>query len=555
RRSGVKHVAHQVDLTALPRGSLKVPSNRIHQPAVVVGYHQIDPCQPPLLQPCEKLRPARLRLAVADHQPQDLSVALGIHPYGQYGALGDHAPAFADLELQGIHDHKRVRYRLQRTLVPFPDDGVQGFAQLGHRRLGEACPTQLFGDTTHLPGRYPVDHHLHPCQKERLLTALIPFEQLRRERAVANPRHPQLQRPDSGLHFPSAVAIAVSQALFRTLKGRRLQLLGHLCMEYLVYDTLQQLSHTLVSTKKLVQYLAIYGNLVLGHHLQPPFGFVDLLNHYQKGDGPSYCYAILILECTPSYRTLLGPANVERDGMVEQAVKDGRGDDIIAKDAPPIAVALVAGDDDGPFLVTPRNELKEQVSLEAVQLGVAHLVANQELRFDVDPQLAGKTPLAIALREALDHVLEADEIDAVAQFNGPHAQANREMGFAHARRAQQQHVGGPFHERHRGQVLNRFPVNTGLGVKVELLKGLAEGEMGQPGAGFDVPCVPGCQLLFQQGRQVAEVAHVGPGGFFSTVGSHLGHVSKSQLLKSRGQLRHAQAGHAQSPTLPREKAS
>src|SRR5690606_17586426 len=155
----------------------------------------------------------------------------GIHPYGQYGALGDHAPAFADLELQGIHDHKRVRYRLQRTLVPFPDDGVQGFAQLGHRRLGEACPTQLFGDTTHLPGRYPVDHHLHHCQKE--------------------------------------------------------------------------LSHTLVSTKKLVQYLAIYGNLVLGHPLQPPVGFVDQLNHYQEGDGPSYCYAILILEFTPSYRTLL----------------------------------------------------------------------------------------------------------------------------------------------------------------------------------------------------------------------------------------------------------
>src|SRR5690606_23079607 len=69
--------------------------------------------------------------------------------------------------------------------------------------------------------------------------------------------------------------------------------------------TLQQLSHTLVSTKKLVQYLAIYGNLVLGHPLQPPVGFVDQLNHYQEGDGPSYCYAILILEFTPSYRTLL----------------------------------------------------------------------------------------------------------------------------------------------------------------------------------------------------------------------------------------------------------
>src|SRR5690606_40843503 len=80
-----------------------------------------------------------------------------------------------------------------------------------------------------------------------------------------------------------------------------------LCVEYLVYDTLQQLSHTLVSTKKLVQYLAIYGNLVLGHPLQPPVGFVDQLNHYREGDGPSYCYAILILEFTPSYRTLLLP--------------------------------------------------------------------------------------------------------------------------------------------------------------------------------------------------------------------------------------------------------
>src|SRR5690606_17710252 len=55
-------------------------------------------------------------------------------------------------------------------------------------------------------------------------------------------------------------------------------------------------------------------NLVLGHPLQPPVGFVDQLNHYQEGDGPSYCYAILILEFTPSYRTLLpGPSVCVKD--------------------------------------------------------------------------------------------------------------------------------------------------------------------------------------------------------------------------------------------------
>src|SRR5690606_30920674 len=57
---------------------------------------------------------------------------------------------------------------------------------------------------------------------------------------------------------------------------------------------------------------------LLGHPLQPPVGFLDQLNHYQEGDGPSYCYAILILEFTPSYQTLLAK---RRDGEQRTQVK------------------------------------------------------------------------------------------------------------------------------------------------------------------------------------------------------------------------------------------
>src|SRR5690606_17091490 len=39
------------------------------------------------------------------------------------------------------------------------------------------------------------------------------------------------------------------------------------------------------------------------------------LNHYQEGDGPSYFYAILLLEFTPSYRTLLVLRPVERQKL------------------------------------------------------------------------------------------------------------------------------------------------------------------------------------------------------------------------------------------------
>jgi len=98
------------------------------------------------------------------------------------------------------------------------------------------------------------------------------------------------------------------------------------------------------------------------------------------------------------------------------------------------------------------------------------------------------------------------------------------MGLPHTWRAQQQHVGGPFHDRNYGWVLDHLPVNAGLSIKIELLEGLATGEVGQPGAGFDVPFVPGGQLLFHQGVQVVQIAHVGAGGFLSTMDSDLGHV-------------------------------
>src|SRR5690606_20157371 len=94
------------------------------------------------------------------------------------------------------------------------------------------------------------------------------------ERAASDPGHTQLQSTDAGLHLPVTIAVAIPRSFVRALKGRRFDVLTHLGLKHLVEHAFQQLAHALISTKKLMQHLAIYGNLVLGHPLHPPVGFV-----------------------------------------------------------------------------------------------------------------------------------------------------------------------------------------------------------------------------------------------------------------------------------------
>src|SRR6266852_4108961 len=58
--------------------------------------------------------------------------------------------------------------------------------------------------------------------------------------------------------------------------------------------------------------------------------------------------------------------NVERDGVVEDAVQDGRSNDSVTEDVPPAAEALVAGEDHGAALVAAADELEEEVGAGAV---------------------------------------------------------------------------------------------------------------------------------------------------------------------------------------------
>src|SRR5690606_38444261 len=174
------------------------------------------------------------------------------------------------LELHRVDDNKREALISQCSPIPRRHHRIERLAQLRHRRLGEACPAKLLGDPADLARGDAVDHHLHEGQDERLLTALVPVKQLRGERAASDPGYTQFQRADTSLHLPLTIAIAIPRPFVRALKGRRFDVLTHLGLKHLVEYAFQQLTHAFVSTKKLMQHLAIYGNLVLGHPLHPP---------------------------------------------------------------------------------------------------------------------------------------------------------------------------------------------------------------------------------------------------------------------------------------------
>ena len=76
--------------------------------------------------------------------------------------------------------------------------------------------------------------------------------------------------------------------------------------------------------------------------------------------------------------------NVERDGVVEDAVQDGRSNDPVTEDVPPAAEALVAGEDHGAALVAAADELEEEVGAGAVDREVADLVDDEQAGDGVD---------------------------------------------------------------------------------------------------------------------------------------------------------------------------
>ena len=88
--------------------------DRVHQAAVGVGDHQLDPAQAARVQAAQELGPEHLGLAVADRGPEHLAAPVGADAGGDHDGLGDHPPADPGLAVGRVEEHVREVGVVQR---------------------------------------------------------------------------------------------------------------------------------------------------------------------------------------------------------------------------------------------------------------------------------------------------------------------------------------------------------------------------------------------------------------------------------------------------------
>ena len=184
----------------------------------------------------------------------------------------DHA-GLANPLIAGIQDQVRAG-----LVQPPARELGQAFGELhvdrADRRGREAVAAQLLGDRLDLAGRHALDVHLGQRRHERLLGALVAFEQLGREAAGAVLRHSELQLADPGDQGAIVVAAAVAEARRRSLALLGTQRRGHLGFQQLLQHRLHQRTQTSRSSANSA-FLQGRSKLASGHGVHPQ-GDVDI---------------------------------------------------------------------------------------------------------------------------------------------------------------------------------------------------------------------------------------------------------------------------------------
>src|SRR5690606_29857847 len=158
--------------------------------------------------------------------------------------------------------------------------------------------------------------------------------------------------------------------------------------------------------------------------------------------------------------------------VVEQAVDQGGGHDLVPEDLAPLREALVAREHRGRLFVAARHELKEEHGAGAAGGQVAALVDHEDRR--VGQHLEPLLELAGGLRlfQAGDEIGQRAVVDAASALGRGDRQADGQVGLSDPGRAQEDHVLLAFDEAQLVQALDLLTTEAGLKREVEAFERL-----------------------------------------------------------------------------------
>ena len=143
---------------------------------------------------------------------------------------------------------------------------------------------------------------------------------------------------------------------------------------------------------------------------------------------------VLRHECGVLAEAIAGSLDLYDLGVVEQAVEQRGGDDLVAEDVAPLAEAAVGGEDHGAALISSVDELEEQIGAAWSDREVADLVDDQQGIAGNEADALLELALAFGLGQRGDDVGQGAEVDALAGLDRLDAERGGEVGLAGARR-------------------------------------------------------------------------------------------------------------------------
>src|SRR5690242_16375249 len=129
-----------------------------------------------------------------------------------------------------------------------------------------------------------------------------------------------------------------------------------------------------------------------------------------------------------------GAFDLDNDGVVEQPIKQGGGDDGIAKDLSPLGKAAVGGQDHRALFVAGIDELKEEITAAVHDRQITDLVDDEQRGAAEPADALAQLTLTLGLGEGADDVGKGGEVDAAPSLDGLDAERHGKMRFAGARR-------------------------------------------------------------------------------------------------------------------------
>ena len=250
-------VPQEMDAAPLPDGFRNNLPDRPLQAGTIVRHNLDDAAQAAIPQRLQEPTPARTALALRKLDAENLPAARRVDTdRNQNRPVADNA-VLADLLVAGVQNQIRKR-TLQTPLRELPELRIQLRIEPADRRRRKTVAAKRLRRLRDLPGRNPVNLHLHQCgdirdseARRAPLRTLAALEQLGAGRLVPILGNAKLNPADPRRQMTLAAAGTAARTVGRPLVLRGARRLRHLFLKNLLKRAPQKLANRIAPGPEL----------------------------------------------------------------------------------------------------------------------------------------------------------------------------------------------------------------------------------------------------------------------------------------------------------------